>query len=104
LRLALSLDRNWGIPVEAALPYCTELRFLNPGIDRCIANCRRRPWEPDKFVSEEEQRRMLDQLIEWVGQYESREDPYGLKFHRKIFDGFAGTKREYTSAAGNDGN
>ena len=35
--------------IEAALPYCTELRFLNPGIEVCVAHCDRRPWEPEKF-------------------------------------------------------
>src|SRR5205823_3037085 len=32
--------------VEAALGQCTELRFLNPGIEVCVAHCHRRPWEP----------------------------------------------------------
>ncbi len=81
--------------VEAALPFCTELRFLNPGIDVCMAHCRRRPWEPDKFASPQEQQAMLDKLIEWVQAYETRQDEYGLQRHRRIFDEFGGAKREY---------
>src|SRR5262249_6956272 len=25
--------------IESALPHCSELRFLNPGVDACVANC-----------------------------------------------------------------
>jgi adenylate kinase family enzyme len=85
--------------VEAALPHCTELRFLNPGIETCVAHCNRRPWEPSKFASAAEQNAMLTQLIQWVREYETRDDEYGLKRHRRIFDSFRGPKREYTSSA-----
>jgi len=83
--------------IEYALPYCEELRFLNPGIDVCIEHCKARPWEPEKFDSPEEQREMLLTLLAWVREYETREDEYGLKRHRKIYDLFTGKKREYTS-------
>jgi adenylate kinase family enzyme len=83
--------------IEAALPYCTELRFLNPGIEVCVAHCHRRPWEPEKFSSREEQAAMLSFLIQWVKDYETRDDDYGLKRHREVFDRFQGRKREYTS-------
>lgn len=83
--------------VEAALPHCTELRFLNPGVETCVAHGLRRPWEPEKFASQAEQTQMLNALIEWVRQYETRADEYGLKRHRAIFDSFTGPKREYRS-------
>jgi adenylate kinase family enzyme len=81
--------------VEAAVPWCTELRFLNPGVEACIENCRRRPWEPSKYATREEQDRGLTMLVEWVRQYETRDDEYGLPRHRAIFDAFQGPKREY---------
>ncbi len=81
--------------VEAALPYCSELRFLNPGIPVCVAHCRNRPWEPDKFTSADAQDAMLEALIAWVQEYETREDEFGLRRHREVFDGFAGWKMEY---------
>lgn len=81
--------------VEAALPFCTELRFLNPGVEACVANCRARPWEPEKYASREEQDERLAFLLDWVRQYDTRTDEYGLPRHRALFDGFAGTKREY---------
>ena len=85
--------------IEAALPQCTELLFLNPGIETCVAHCQRRPWEPEKFASAAQQNAMLDELIRWVREYESRDDEYGLQRHRQIFDSFSGPKREYTTVA-----
>mgnify|MGYP001178649844 CR=1 FL=1 len=43
----------------------------------------------------EEQDKMLEDLISWVREYETREDEYGLAHHRAIYDHFQGTKREY---------
>lgn len=81
--------------IEAVLPHCTELRFLNPGLDACVDNCRKRPWEPDKYPTIEAQNEMLETLIEWVQDFETRPDDCGLTRHRKVFDGFQGPKKEY---------
>jgi adenylate kinase family enzyme len=83
--------------IEATLPHCTELRFLNPGIEVCIAHCRRRPWEPEKFSRPQDQAAMLEQLVQWVREYQTRDDDYGLKRHRQVFERFSGPKREYTA-------
>ena len=72
----------------------TELRFLNPGIETCVAHCNRRPWEPSKFSSTEQQDAMLSQLIQWVQEYQTRDDEYGLKRHRQVFDRFSGPKHD----------
>ncbi len=99
----LSRNEQWIIEgcysdlVEVALPQCTELRFLNPGVEVCVEHCRRRPWEPEKFSSQEEQQAMLATLIDWVRDYETRDDEYSLKRHRQIFEMFNGRKKEYTS-------
>ena len=85
--------------VEAALPHSTELRFLNPGVETCVAHCLSRPWEPSKFPSAEEQNAMLQTLVAWVREYETRDDEYGLKRHRFIYDHFGGIKREYKTIA-----
>lgn len=97
------IEGCYGDIIEAALPQCTELRFLNPGLEACVAHCNRRPWEPSKFSSAEQQNAMLARLIQWVKEYETRNDDYGLKRHRQIFDNFSGTKREYTSTASYEG-
>lgn len=81
--------------IEAILEDCEELVFLNPGVDACVAHCRARPWEPEKFSSSQEQDDNLENLIEWVRSYETRPDEYGLLRHRAIYDAFAGKKREF---------
>jgi hypothetical protein len=97
------IEGCYGELIEVALSRCTELRFLNPGIETCVAHCNLRRWEPSKFSSPHQQNAMLSQLIEWVKQYETRDDEYGLKRHREIFDGFSGPKREYRSIAQYEG-
>ena len=83
--------------IEEALPYCTELRFLNPGVAVAMERCKRRPFEPEKLSSKEEQDANLANLILWVSEYETRQDEYGLKRHREIFESFEGPKIEFES-------
>lgn len=80
--------------IEAVLPQCEELVFLNPGVEACVAHCRSRPWEPEKFASPREQDENLANLVEWARAYETRGDEYGLARHRALFDSFDGKKRE----------
>jgi len=80
--------------LTAAAAGCTLLVFLNPGIDVCIAHCRARPWEPHKYASKREQDANLEMLIEWVRDYEVREDEFSLCSHRALYDHFDGNKRE----------
>lgn len=93
------IEGCYGDLVEAALSYCDELRFLNPGVDVCVAHCLQRPWESEKFATPEEQQSMLENLIDWVRDYDHRTDEFGLKRHRAIFDTFTGQKHEYRSVA-----
>ena len=79
---------------EAALPACTELVFMNPGVDACVANNRRRPWEPHKYDSAADQERMLPALLSWVESYYTRDDVRSYAYHRRVFDAFGGAKRE----------
>lgn len=101
LRAFIETHPNWvmegcyGDLIEAALPNCTELRFLNPGVEACQRNCRSRPWEPHKYASMEEQNKFLEFLLTWVRDYETRDDEFSLARHRAIFERFGGTKREY---------
>jgi adenylate kinase family enzyme len=80
--------------IEAALPACSELLFMNPGLEVCVANNRRRPWEPHKYERAEDQERMLPNLLAWVESYYTRTDPRSYAFHRRVFDTFAGRRRE----------
>lgn len=83
-----------------ASAYCTEMIFLNPGIEACVGNCQRRAWEPHKYASPEAQDANLGMLIEWVRAYETRGDEFSLTEHRKLYEEHQGEKVEYKS---NDG-
>lgn len=84
---------------EAALPSCTELVFMNPGLEACLAHNRARPWEPHKYASAADQDRMLAFLLTWVESYYSRTDARSYAFHRRLYDAHSGPKRELDAAA-----
>jgi adenylate kinase family enzyme len=83
--------------LQGAISRASELRFLNPGVEACVRNCRSRPWEPDKYTSSEAQNERLSMLLSWVRSYETRTDEYSLIRHRALFDSFGGPKREYVA-------
>lgn len=82
--------------IRGVMEQADELIFLNPGTEACLANCRRRPYESDKFESKAAQDRLLETLIDWVAKYDTRTDEYGLAAHRTVFEDFRGAKREFT--------
>jgi adenylate kinase family enzyme len=90
------IEGCYGELVEAASTHCTHLVFLNPGLETCQANNLRRPWEPHKYASMEQQNSMLANLQLWVADYYSRDDSWSYKVHRKIFDAHTGSKVEHT--------
>ena len=73
---------------------CTRLIFLNPGVEACVANATRRPFEPHKYATREAQDANLEVLIAWIRDYETRADAMSLAAHRRLFDGFTGDKIE----------
>lgn len=90
------IEGCYGELVEEVAPACTQLLFLNPGLEACLANNRRRPWEPHKYASMEEQNRMLENLQAWVTAYYTRNDSWSYAAHRRIFDSHRGEKKEIT--------
>jgi len=86
----------YGDVIEAALPFCSELVFMNPGRGACLANNRRGRWEPHKYASQEAQDAMLPFLLDWVAKYYQRDDNCSYAFHRRVFDAFNESKREIT--------
>lgn len=89
------IEGCYGDLVQAASAHCTKLVFLNPGVEACLANNLRRPWEPHKYASLEQQNSMLANLQAWVSGYYERDDAWSYKAHRRVFDGFSGNKVEY---------
>jgi adenylate kinase family enzyme len=80
--------------IAVTLSFDPLLVFLNPGLEGCTANCRSRPWEPEKYASREAQDAHLAFLLSWVADYYTREGPMSLRAHRTLFDAVAGRKVE----------
>jgi adenylate kinase family enzyme len=93
------IEGCYGELVQAASAHCTLLVFLNPGVETCLANNARRPWEPHKYASREGQDAMLSKLQDWVAGYYQRDDPWSYRAHRAIFDVFKGPKVEHREVA-----
>lgn len=99
----LAQHENWVIEgcygelIEATAPLSTQLVFLNPGLAACLANNERRPWEPHKYASAEQQNAMLAALRTWVTEYYHRGDQWSYQAHRRIFDAHTGPKIELTA-------
>jgi adenylate kinase family enzyme len=93
------IEGCYGELVQAASDHCTLLVFLNPGVEACLANNLRRPWEPNKYASLELQNVMFAQLQDWVVGYYQREDAWSYQVHREIFDTFTGPKVEHREAS-----
>ncbi len=89
----------YGDLVEAALPHCSELVFMNPGLEVCLENNRKRPWEPHKYASMEAQQSKLGFLLDWVAGYYTRDDAMSYGRHRRLFDGYGGNKTEVMALA-----
>jgi len=93
------IEGCYGDLAEAASVHCTQLVFLNPGKEACLANNLRRPWEPHKYATPEAQDAMLAGLQAWVAGYYTRDDAWSYRAHRRLFDAHAGPKVEHTTLA-----
>lgn len=88
------IEGCYGELIRRSLPDCTELIFLNPGLESCLKNNQARPWEPQKYASIEAQNEKLPQLQQWVSSYYERQDDWSYSAHKKLFHEFGGKKRE----------
>ena len=83
--------------LELVSSQANEAIFLNLPVEMCVENAKNRPWEPNKYPSKEEQDANLDMLLDWIRDYESRDDVFSMASHMKFFDSFAGSKSMVTS-------
>lgn len=83
--------------LEMAVSESTQIIFMNLPIEICIANAKKRPWEPHKYKSKEAQDANLDMLIHWIAQYNERDDTFSLLSHEKFFKKYPGSKKMYIS-------
>lgn len=86
------IEGCYGEVAAAAAASATLFLLLDPGLEACQANNRRRPWEPHKYASAEAQDAMLPQLQAWVAGYYEREDPWSRAQHLRVFEAFPGAK------------
>lgn len=80
--------------LEHVIEVANEIVFLNPGKETCIQHCCDRPWESHKYASKQEQDNNLNMLIDWVRQYDSRDDEFSLAAHKSLFNAYVGKKTE----------
>lgn len=78
--------------LEKILDFANELIFLDLSVAKCIANAQMRPWEPHKYESKQAQDANLKMLIDWISDYEIRDDEFSLKSHSRLYEGFKGKK------------
>ena len=103
IKAFLNTNTNWVIEggytdlIELVLDSTCILIYLNPGVDSCIENCKNRPWEPHKYASIELQNENLNMLLDWVFDYESRDDTFSKSAHNSMFNTFKGYKYEFFS-------
>jgi len=99
----LDTNTNWVIEggytdlIEFVIDDTCNLVYLNPGVETCTENCKTRPWEPHKYTSMELQNENLNMLIEWVRDYEDRDDTFSKLAHENLFNAFLGNKYEFNS-------
>lgn len=91
------IEGCYGDLLELALPFANEIFFMNLPIGSCIENARSRPWEPHKYESPQEQDANLEMLIDWITQYETRNDTFSEASHRALYEEFSGKKTMYES-------
>lgn len=82
----------YGDLLRAAARRADRVVFLDPGVEVCVANCRRRPFEPHKFATRAAQDAHLARLEEWVRTYERRDDEFSRAAHVALFASHGGPR------------
>ena len=85
--------------LKIALPFSSEIIFMNLSVESCIENARNRPWEPHKYKSKEAQDSNLEMLIDWISQYSQRTDTFSEAAHKKLYEQYLGKKSVLTRNA-----
>ena len=94
----ISKNKSWVIEgcyadiLELVLPVANELIFLDLPIIKCIEHAKQRGWEPHKYKSMQAQQENLAMLIEWIKQYEDRDDALSRQAHMMLYNNFCGKK------------
>ena len=84
------IEGCYGELAGAALASCDVLIYLDPGNQACEDNCRKRPFEPHKFASSADQDAALPYLLQWVNEYDQRDDDTSRRSHEALAANFSG--------------
>lgn len=83
--------------LEYVLPCASEIIYMNLPVEACVANAKARPWEPHKYESKDAQDANLDMLMQWIRDYDTRDDVFSRRAHEALYEGYQGNKTVYTS-------
>ena len=83
--------------LEYVLPHASEIIYMNLPVEACVTNAKARPWEPHKYESKDAQDANLDLLIQWIRDYDIRDDVFSRRAHEALYDRYQGKKTVYTS-------
>ena len=83
--------------IELVLSEADEMIFMNLPVSACQENARQRPWEPHKYESKEAQDANLRMLLDWIAQYDERDDAFSRSAHEALYESFTGQKVMYTN-------
>lgn len=83
--------------LECASTHANEIVFMDLPIEACVANAKKRPWEPHKYESKAAQDANLNMLIDWIAGYSQRTDTFSEQAHRDFYDAFTDKKTRYAS-------
>lgn len=75
----------------------TEIIYMNLSVESCIVNANNRSWEPHKYASKAEQDANLTMLIQWISQYEIRDDNFSKAAHLEFYQNYTGVKKMLTT-------
>lgn len=98
----IKLNSGWVIEgcytdlLEVVSLEANEIIFMDLNLEQCIENARKRPWEPHKFQSKLEQDSKLEMLINWIKDYEIRDDIFSYRSHLNFYQKFSGKKSTYS--------
>ena len=103
LKTFIQDKQNWVIEgcytdlLQLLVGNVTELIFMNLPVDLCIENAKQRPWEPHKYPTKQAQDANLSMLVEWIAQYDLRDDTFSRRAHEDFYSAFQGKKTCYLS-------
>ncbi len=92
-KLTIFFDKNsdwviegcYGDIICLATKHASEVIFMNLSIEDCIENAKNRPWEKHKYESKLTQDKNLPMLLDWIKNYNNREDDFSFTSHNHVF-------------------